>query len=289
MVNYPPRNNKPDTFICHASEDKQYVARPLRDALKEIGVNAWLDESEVRVGDSIRRNIDEGLSACRSATVILSKIFFEKYWTQYEMDGIFQRKIPGEIPLFPIRHGITIEEIKSHSPSLADIASLNSSDQTIERIAADIAARISQLSSPVAVPSATPEAIAEAVTAGRAFGVFYVAPGGTPELPAGSEPEPTIPFIHNGPAGWTPMVNNNGELEYIIDGQTLRIRLDWGNHWSGSEYQAAMLVSEGKPLAFTIRPPRGKQIYLESALSRDEIRMFSGQRNPTGWMTFLIQ
>ena len=158
MVNYPPRNNKPDTFICHASEDKQYVARPLRDALKEIGVNAWLDESEVRVGDSIRRNIDEGLSACRSATVILSKIFFEKYWTQYEMDGIFQRKIPGEIPLFPIRHGITIEEIKSHSPSLADIASLNSSDQTIERIAADIAARISQLSSTGGRPISDPRA-----------------------------------------------------------------------------------------------------------------------------------
>ena len=85
------------------------------------------------------------------------------------------------------------------------------------------------------------------------------------------------------------MVNNNGELEYIIDAQTLRIRLDWGNSKSGSELQAAMLVSKGDPLAFTIRPSGGAQTYLKSAVSRDEIALFSGHRNPTGWMTFSIR
>ena len=290
MVNHPPGSNTPDTFICHASEDKQYVARPLRDALNEIGVNAWLDESEVRVGDSIRRKIDEGLSACRSATVILSKIFFDKYWTQYEMEGIFQRQVPGEIPLFPIRHGITIEEIRSHSPSLAGIASLNSSEQTIEQIAAEIADRISRLASPTTAPIATPDPVTHPGVAGRGFGVFYVAPAGTPEIPYGSEPEATTPlFFNQEPSGWFPMLNSKDELEYIIEDTILRIRLDWGNTLQGSEIQASLLVSRGEPLAVTIRPTNGKQIYFPSVVSQNQSNWFSGHRNPSGWMTFSIQ
>ena len=289
MLSFPTGKNTPDTFICHASEDKQYVARPLRDALKEIGVNAWLDESEVQVGNSIRRKIDEGLIACRSATVILSKIFFEKYWTQYEMDGILQRQVPGEIPLFPIRYGITIDEIKKHSPSLADLASLNTSDQTIEQIAVVIAEGIPHLSSPTAVPSAIPEPIANVGTAGRNFGLFYVAPAGTPELPYGSEPEETPPFFNQDPSIWIPMVNNKDELEYILNSTTLRIRLDWGSSLQGSEIQASILISKGESLAFTIRPSQGQPIYLPFVVNRNQNNWFTGHRNPSGWMTFPIQ
>ena len=142
MQNQQRRKRIPDTFICHANEDKASIARPLRDALREIGINAWLDESEVQIGDSIRNKIDEGLSSCRSATVILSRTFFEKYWTQYEIEGILQRQVRREILLLPVRHGITIEEIRNHSPSLAGIASLNSSEKTVQQIAAEIAKRI---------------------------------------------------------------------------------------------------------------------------------------------------
>ena len=38
--------SQPDTFICHASEDKEAIARPIHEALAEAGVYAWLDESE---------------------------------------------------------------------------------------------------------------------------------------------------------------------------------------------------------------------------------------------------
>ena len=289
MQNYQQGSTAPDTFICHASEDKESIARPLRDALKKIGINAWLDESEVRVGDSIRRKIDQGLAACRSATVILSRPFFEKDWTQYEIDGIFQRQVPGEILLFPIRHGITIEEIRGHSPSLADIASLNSSEQTIEQIAAEITDRISHLKSPMAVPTPTQEPVTQARTLGRTFGVFYVAPTGTPELPYGSEQEATPPFFNQEPGSWLLMVDSKDELEYILEDTILRIRLDWGNTLKGSEIQASLLVSGGKPLAFTIRPSHGKQIYLPSVVNQNQNNSFIGNRNPSGWMTFSVQ
>ena len=289
MLNHPPQNRQPDTFICHASEDKESIARPLRDALWEIGIYAWLDESEVRLGDSIRNKIDQGLATCKSATVILSRPFFEKHWTQYELDGIFQRQVPGEILLFPIRHGITTEEIRSHSPSLSDKISWSSSDKTPGQIAAEIAERIPRPSQQMAQPSAMPETITEAGTPGRTFGVFYVAPAGMPELPYSSEPERTLPFFNQDPTSWIPMVNNKDELEYILDGSTLRIRLDWGSTLQGSEIQASLLLSKGEPLSFTIRPSQGQQIYLPSVVSQNQNSWFSGRRNPSGWMTFSIQ
>ena len=134
--------NQPDTFICHASEDKEAIARPIHEALTEVGIYAWLDESEIRLGQSIRQKIDEGLADCRSATIILSRSFFAKKWTRYELDGIVGRQMQGEILLFPIQHGITIEEIRDYSPSLAGLSLWNSSDHPPARIASEIASQL---------------------------------------------------------------------------------------------------------------------------------------------------
>ena len=47
--------NQPDTFICHASEDKEAIARPLHEALAKLGVRSWLDESEIRLARASAR------------------------------------------------------------------------------------------------------------------------------------------------------------------------------------------------------------------------------------------
>ena len=53
-----------DFFISHASEDKVDVARPLFQALIDLGYRVWFDEHEIVVGDSLRERIDEGLRRC---------------------------------------------------------------------------------------------------------------------------------------------------------------------------------------------------------------------------------
>ncbi len=143
-----------DTFICHAREDKEAIARPIHKALTEVGVYAWLDEFEIRLGHSIRQKIDEGLANCRSATIILSRSFFSKNWPQYEMDGIVGRLMQGEILLFPIQHGITIEEIRDYSPSLAELSLWNSSDRSPADIACEIANQLG-IAKPTPIPDPT--------------------------------------------------------------------------------------------------------------------------------------
>jgi hypothetical protein len=41
-----------DVFICHASEDKSDVARPLSHFLQSLGIVVWYDEFSLEVGDS---------------------------------------------------------------------------------------------------------------------------------------------------------------------------------------------------------------------------------------------
>ena len=287
--------NQPDTFICHASEDKEAIARPIHQALKDIGIYAWLDESEIRLGKSIRQKIDEGLAECRSATIILSRPFLSKNWTQYEMDGIVERLMQGEILLFPIRHGITIEEIRRDSPSLAGFSLWNSSDYSPAQIASEIA---SQLRAKSQIPSHTPAAPtmqpsegSQTQSGARAFGTFYVAPPGTEQLPPNMDPEIDPWIFFSNPIdlkGWIPVVESNEELEYVIEGKTLRIRLSWGNSWGGSEFQAAQVLSGDEPFALTIRKAGGEQVYLPTVVNKSPASFLTGHGSRSGWMTFLV-
>jgi hypothetical protein len=54
-----------DVFICHASENKDDVVRPLVQALSEAGVSCWYDEAEIQWGDSITPKVNEGLTSSK--------------------------------------------------------------------------------------------------------------------------------------------------------------------------------------------------------------------------------
>jgi Domain of unknown function (DUF1883)/TIR domain len=128
-----------DVFVSHASEDKQTTALPLATALRELKVSVWLDDFELKIGDSLRRKIDHGLAHSRFGVVILSKAFFAKDWPQYELDGLVTRSVSGEQSLLPIWHGITRAEVIAVSPSLADKIARSTTDFTTEEIAKEIA------------------------------------------------------------------------------------------------------------------------------------------------------
>jgi hypothetical protein len=127
-----------DVFISHASEDKDEVVRPLAHALSNGGLNVWYDEFELRIGDSLRRKIDIGLAKSRFGLVVLSRSFFGKGWTNYELDGLVTRAVTGEQVLLPIWHEITKKELIDYSPSLADKVARSTGTHTIEEMAAEI-------------------------------------------------------------------------------------------------------------------------------------------------------
>ena len=109
-----------DVFISHASEDKDSFVRPLADALCRKGLRVWYDEFTLTVGDSLRRNIDQGLSRSRYGIVVLSANFFAKEWPQKELDGLASREIEGQKIILPVWLSVGRENVVRYSPMLAD-------------------------------------------------------------------------------------------------------------------------------------------------------------------------
>lgn len=128
-----------DVFISHASEDKETVAEPLADELRARGLKVWLDKTELRIGDSLRRKIDNGLTHSTFGVVVLSKSFFAKGWPQYELDGIVGMTVKGDQRMLPIWHEISRDEIAKQSPSLVDKIARNTAISTVVEIADEIA------------------------------------------------------------------------------------------------------------------------------------------------------
>ena len=131
-----------DVFISHATDDKDGLVRPLALALQGHGLSVWYDEFAMRIGDSLRRKIDTGISRSRFGLVVFSHAFFAKSWPQYELDGLVTLSVSGKQVLLPLWHNISKDEVVQQSPSLADKVALRTSDYSIEEIAAEIAAII---------------------------------------------------------------------------------------------------------------------------------------------------
>jgi hypothetical protein len=125
-----------DVFLSHASEDKEDIARPLRAALEARGVTVWFDELQMKVGQSIRQEIEAGIAGCRFGVVIVSPHFFAKQWTQAELDALFGKRMDqGQNLVLPIWHHVSKDEVSQHSPLLAGVFALNTAVSTVDEIA----------------------------------------------------------------------------------------------------------------------------------------------------------
>lgn len=95
-----------DIFICHAGEDKREVVRPLVLALEEEGIKCWVDEGEIKWGDSITQKVNEGLRISRFVVVVLSEPFIAKKWPERELYAALNLEAgSGEVKVLPLLVG----------------------------------------------------------------------------------------------------------------------------------------------------------------------------------------
>lgn len=114
------REDQWDVFISYASEDREAVADPLARILSACGLRVWYDQTELKVGASLRRTIDAALAQSRYGVVILSKHFFSKHYPNRELDGLAQREIEGRDVILPVWYDVTDADVRQFSPPLAD-------------------------------------------------------------------------------------------------------------------------------------------------------------------------
>ena len=115
-----------DVFISYASEDKAFVER-LAEALS-LKIRVWFDDFELRVGDSLRQAIDEGLKSSRFGVVIFSDHFFQKRWPQRELDGLTANERNGRKVILPVWLDIDHDGVAGYSPTSAELYAAQASD-----------------------------------------------------------------------------------------------------------------------------------------------------------------
>ena len=106
--------------------------------IEEYNIKVWYDEFSIKWGDSLRKSIDKGLKSSKFGIVVISKSFIKKGWTNYELDGLFQKEMTYGKTILPIWHDITKDEVQDFSPSLAGRKALNTSMYTIKEIAEEL-------------------------------------------------------------------------------------------------------------------------------------------------------
>lgn len=71
-------------FISHTSDDHEFVLA-LAEKLKNDGMDVWIDDWELNVGDSIVKRISEGLQKSSFLIVVFSKYSIKSEWVLREL------------------------------------------------------------------------------------------------------------------------------------------------------------------------------------------------------------
>ena len=96
-------NELKDVFICHASEDKPEIIKPLVAAFEREGISYWCDELEIKWGDSMPDKINEGLRVSRYVIVVISKSFLSKNWPKKELNSSLNiESSTGKVRVLPL-------------------------------------------------------------------------------------------------------------------------------------------------------------------------------------------
>lgn len=100
-------------FLSHSSQDKALVRIVAADLIVSGGVVVWLDEAEIRIGDSLIRKIGEGISGVDHVAAFLSRHSIASEWVVRELEVALTREINGKrVIVLPLLIGdITNDEI----------------------------------------------------------------------------------------------------------------------------------------------------------------------------------
>lgn len=89
-------------FISHSWHDKA-LARRIAEAVKVLGGRVWLDEAEIKIGDSLVQKIRAGIDDMDYVVALLSRKSVSSEWVKKELDIAMNHEIAGKrVKVLPI-------------------------------------------------------------------------------------------------------------------------------------------------------------------------------------------
>ncbi|MFC8425875.1 toll/interleukin-1 receptor domain-containing protein [Streptomyces sp. NPDC057236] len=93
----------PQAFVGHVADDRDAFVEPLARALAELGVRAWVEFWEVRLGDSLTgRVFTQGMDEADCFVLVLSPRWHEQPWLREQLDALAHRRIQYRRTLVPV-------------------------------------------------------------------------------------------------------------------------------------------------------------------------------------------
>ncbi len=122
-------------FLAHSSEDKAFV-RELRTALKSRGVEkVWLDEVEIKLGDSLMIKIQGGISESEYFGVVLSPRSVSSPWVQRELEAAMTLELHAQsVKVLPLLYEKCDLPPFIESKLYADFTSTDRYEASIDKI-----------------------------------------------------------------------------------------------------------------------------------------------------------
>lgn len=94
-----------NVFISHNFKDKP-LARKIALILNSYGVKTWIDESEIKLGDSLIEKIRSGIDEGDYLIALISKNSIDSEWVKRELDIAMNQEIEGKkVKVVPILVG----------------------------------------------------------------------------------------------------------------------------------------------------------------------------------------
>jgi hypothetical protein len=93
----------PGIFLCYSKKDIGLV-RQLHDDLRELRVDAWLDERELKPGDSLHDSIGRALERSAYVGAVVSPDSVKSFWVRKELNqALCQEGRSGRNVVIPLR------------------------------------------------------------------------------------------------------------------------------------------------------------------------------------------
>ncbi len=93
---------RPTVFLCHSSKDKLFVRRLAKELL-EKGLDVWLDEKRILVGQSFIDRMQDGIKEADFIAVVLTPNFLKGPWANQELQVALSHEVlTGRVKVLPV-------------------------------------------------------------------------------------------------------------------------------------------------------------------------------------------
>lgn len=85
----------PSIFLSHSTIDKTFT-RWLAHRLDRAGAKVWIDEAEIKVGESLVQKLGSAITSSEYVAAVISKSSVTSSWVQHELQVAMTREIQGK-------------------------------------------------------------------------------------------------------------------------------------------------------------------------------------------------